>query len=126
MSLLEQSPNLHNHILQILEEQKQSREQLPGIKRFGTLSTGFILTHKRRKLTETSVPLQENEEENGQNDVGQDNTHESTTDDPDVEYYHKLMEECKQQELEQEQWARGLQQKVNDLRKVYLYGLSKM
>ncbi|GKZ01513.1 hypothetical protein MPSEU_001102100 [Mayamaea pseudoterrestris] len=118
-------PTLHNHILHLLEDQKQQREEIPDRKRFGVSAASLLLTHKKRRLTETKLPFEQGKEELSESVVGED-AEAKAMDVPDMAYYQKLKDECQRQEREQEQWARERLEKVHDLRKVYLFGLSKV
>lgn len=119
-------PTLHNHILQAIEDQSQLQKHVPDRKRFGVLATGLLLAHKKRKLTEISLAVEDKNQESVPEKEEQAEKDDTIPVDRDVEYYQRMKDECLKQEAEQAQWANDLKTKVHDLRDVYIFGLSKV
>lgn len=120
MSQSEESPTLHNRLLRVMDEYGRSDDYgIDGTPSLGVAVSGFLQAHKKRRINETVMGLNQ-KQENG------DKPEDGKSMDGGLERYERLKAESQQALMEPDEWAQEFREKLYNLRKVYIYGLSKV
>jgi hypothetical protein len=125
---------LHNQVLQLIEDAAERQAQPVDTKRFGELADSVILGNpkrRRRMPAGDAVVAVDHQDDDDAGQAFKDGPDGKSGKQPsideldaDVQYYENMLKKCKVDMDRMQEASNSFKGKVEDVRKVYLYGLS--